>query len=231
MRTRAATLGLGALVFALLGATPNPSPNATVLPSAAVPQALTADQLLARMVAARKGLNAFSVPVHFDVTMRRPLPVSVGMDGVRYFERPDKQALVMHSVPSIAKAFQQTYAALGTAETWPKQYDITLIAPDQASPASYELKCVPKSGGNVDHVLLDVAADTVAPLRVRWFYRNGATIDMAIDNATVSDTYLLSKTETLDVSFPSYAGHAVVHYGDYSINQPIPAAVWGKGSN
>jgi hypothetical protein len=178
------------------------------------------------MVAARKGLDSFSVPVHFDVKIHRPLPVSIGMDGIRYFERPEKQALIMHSVPAIAKGFQQTYASLGTAETWPKQYDITLVTLEPVSATMDELKGVPKNGGSVDHILLDVASDSVAPIRVRWFYRNGATIDMSVENAMVNSVYLLPKTETLDVKFPSYAGHAVVHYGDYSINQPIPASVW-----
>ena len=50
---------------------------------------------------------------------------------------------------------------------------------------------------------------------------------MTIDNAMVDDRYLLPKTETLDLSFPSFASHAVGHYGEYTINEPIPASVWG----
>jgi hypothetical protein len=225
MRTPATLAVLGLLLIALLGATPGPS--TTALPSAGAAAPQTAESILARMVAARKGLETFSVPVHFDVKLHRPLPIAVPMDGVRYFERVDKQALIMHSVPSIAKAFAQTYATLGTAETWPREYDITLVALDPpASATMYELRGVPKRSSSVDHVLLDVATDTVAPLRARWFYRNGSTIDMSIENSMVNGAYLLPKTETLDVKFPSYAGQAVVHYGDYSINLPIPASVW-----
>lgn len=219
MRTRATTLAFGLLVLALLGATPNPS--ATLSP------APTVDDLLGRMVAVQKGLSSYSVPVHFDVQIQQPIGVTLPLDGVRYFERPDKEALVMQSVPVVAQAFQRTYAGLGTAQTWPQRYDMSVVPLDQATSATiYELKGIPKNGGNVDHILIDVARDSAVPTRARWFYRNGATIDMAIENALVSNLYLLPKTETLDIVFPSYVGHAVAHYGDYSINQPIPASVW-----
>jgi len=221
MRSRVTIFSMSsfALVFALLGATPSPSPTDSPAP--------TVDDILARMAATRKGLSSFSVPVHFDVKMRRPLGVVLHPDGVRYFERPNKEALTMKSVPDAAKAFQQIYTALGTAETWPEQYDMSLVELDpQAGATTYELKGVSKSGGDIDHVVIDVAKDTAAPTRARLFYRNGATIDMAIENAMVDGQYLLPKTETLDLNFPSFAGHAVGHYGDYSVNQPIPDTVW-----
>jgi hypothetical protein len=208
-------------MLALLGATPNPTVSPT--PSA--------DDILARMVAARKSLNSFSVPVSFDVKVRKPLGVALRLDGVRYFERPDKGAVILQSVPLVAQAFQRAYSGLGTPETWPKQYVVTVVAPDQtASSNVYELKGIPKNGGNVDHILIDIARDSAAPVRVRWFYRDGATIDMAIENAIVGNLYLLPKTEAIDIVFPSYAAHAIAHYGDYSINKPIPATVWEQNS-
>ncbi len=213
---------LALAVMTLLGASPSPVPTASDAPTAA--------DILARMVAARKGLDTYIVPVHFDVKMHRPLGVSMGIDGTRYFQRPDKQALDMKSVPAAAKAFQQMTASLGTAETWPNTYDITLVPPNPSA-GYYELRGVPKnSSSTVDHILIDVAKDTVAPMRARWFYHNGSTIDMTIDNAMAGGQYLMPNTETLDLSFPSFAGHAVGHYGDYSVNQPIPASVWGQKS-
>jgi len=213
--------GLALVALMMVGASPSPGPTASAAPTAA--------DILSRMVAARKGLDSYSVPVHFDVKMHRPLGVSMQLDGTRYFERPDKQALNMRSVPAAAKAFQQMTASLGTAETWPNTYDITLVPPDPSA-GYYELKGAPKnSSSTVDHILIDVAKDTLAPIRARWFYHNGSTIDMTIENA-MAGQYLMPKTETLDLSFPSFAGHAVGHYGDYSLNQPIPASVWGQKS-
>jgi hypothetical protein len=222
MRFLPTALASGLLILTLLGATPNATP---------VSPTPSADDILARMVAARKGLDSFSVPVSFDVKVRKPLGVALRLDGVRYFQRPDKGAVILQSVPLVAEAFQRAYSGLGTPETWPERYVVTVVAPDQTSNSNaYELKGIPKSGGNVDHILIDVARDSASPIRARWFYRNGATIDMAIENAFVGNLYLLPKTETLDIVFPSYSAHAVAHYGDYSINQPIPATVWEQNS-
>jgi hypothetical protein len=215
----------------LLGATPNPTPTSSS-PSSAT-GAPTASEILERMTAAAAGLNALSVPIHFDVQIHKPLSIELPLDGTGYYQRPDKSALVMQSVPAIAQAFKKTYGGMGTPQTWPQQYNLTLIPPDQTSDSNvYELKGTPKNAGsNLDHVLFDVDRATAAVVRARWYYHNGATIDMAIDNTLVSQRYHLPKTQTLDIVFPSYAGHAVAQFGDYSINQPIPASVWSANAN
>ncbi len=210
----------------LVGATPNPMSSSTP----ATPETPTAGDILKKMAAANADLDSTSVPIHFDVQIRKPLSIELPLDGTGYYQRPNKSALVMNSVPAIAQAFKKTYSGMGTPETWPHQYDLTLVPPDQTNNAAvYELKGTPKnSGSNVDHVLFDVDRATLAVVRSRWYYHNGATIDMTIDNALVSGRYHLPKTQTLEIVFPSYAGHAVAQFGDYSINQPIPASVWSE---
>jgi hypothetical protein len=131
----------------------------------------------------------------------------------------------MKSMPSIARKFQYIYSGLGSPQTWPVQYDITL-APSQPSSQVYQLKGVPKANPSVSYVLLDVTRDTLAPVKAQWFYTNGGTVVMQFVNATANGTYLLPTTETIDIAFPEYKVHAVGQYGDYSINQPIPAAIW-----
>lgn len=182
--------------------------------------------ILTRMAAARRGLNSYSVPIHFDLVVHKVLSVSAKLDAVRYFETPDKEVLVMNSMPSIAKQFRYIYSGLGTPETWPVQYEITR-AQEQASGAqSYELKGVPKSTSNVSYVLLDITRDTLAPIVAHWFYKNGGTVVMEFQNAPVNGSYLLPTIETIDIAFPEYKVHAVGHYGEYIINQPIPDAIW-----
>lgn len=179
------------------------------------------------MVAAREGLNSFTVPIHFDIKLHKVISLPVKLEGVRYFERPDKEALIMKTVPAVAKPFQKIFAGLGTGETWPSQYDITVVSLDgPANATMYELRGVPKAGGNVDYVLLDVSQTTYEPLKARWFYKSGATILMDIQNGKAEDRYLLPKVEILDISFPSYKAHAVATYGDYAVNTPIPDSVW-----
>lgn len=152
----------------LLAASPTPPASSSALP--------TAQSILAHMVVNRQGLNSFTVPVHFDIKVHKVIGLGIKLDGVSYFERPDREALVMQTVPALAKPFQKIFAGLGTPETWPSRYNISIVPLDAPNNATmYELNGVPKAGGNVDHVLLDISQTTFEPLKARWFYKNGAT--------------------------------------------------------
>ncbi|HXW52035.1 MAG TPA: hypothetical protein VEJ41_08600 [Candidatus Acidoferrales bacterium] len=218
MRTLARILIL-AIAIASTAASPAPKHQAS--------EGVSAQSILAHMVANRRGLNSFTVPIHFDVTVHKVISVGLKLDGTRYFERPDREALIMQTVPAVAQPFQKIFSGLGTAETWPQIYDITMMplhAPESA--ARYELKGIPKAGGNVAYILLDVSQTTFEPLEARWFYKNGATIVLGVQNGLADGRYLLPQTEDIDIDFPSYKAHAVAHYGDYAINTPIPESIW-----
>ena len=199
------------------GDSASPTPKTTAMPT-------TAD-LLSRMAAMRAGLNSYSVPIHFDLVVRKGVSVSAKLDGTRYFQSPDREVLVMNNMPSIAKRFQYIYSGLGTPQTWPLHYTVTLVSP-QPSSDMYELKGVPKESSNVSYVLLDVSRDNLAPIQTQWFYTNGGTVFMHFDNKTVGGKYLLPSAETIDIAFPEYKVHATGHYAEYTINQPIPDAIW-----
>jgi hypothetical protein len=191
------------------------------------PPAMTVPQILSRMAANYGGLNTYEVPVTIDAHIHKGITIPVSMSGKRYFQVPDREALKMNSVPSIAKAFQNVYSSLGTPVTWPKTYKIDVVTPTVASDRPiYELRAVYKHPSNVDHIMLDVDGSTFDPLQARWYYKNGATIVMNIQEQLVQGKYRLPQRETLEVHFPQYNGDATVSYGTYIVNQPIPDTVF-----
>ena len=195
------------------------------MPAAAPP--MTVRQILSHMIANFSGLRTYQVPVHIDARIRKVISVPVSMSGTRYFKLPDQEALKMKTVPAVAKPFQNAYTSLRTPATWSKTYDITEVTPSLSNGRPlYELQGVPKNKGHVDHILLDVDATTFDPVQARWFCTNGATIVMKIEEQLVDGKHRLPSLENLDVSFPGYRGSAVVHYGDYVINQNIPDSVF-----
>jgi hypothetical protein len=195
------------------------------------PQALaaqtapSASAILDRMAANIHGLDSYAVPVHIDAKVRTGIAsVPARMDGDRYFQAPDTSQLRLHSVPAVAKSFSNMYASLGTPVTWPKTYNITVQKDCASIPATMLcLGATYKRPANVDHILMGVDSTTYAPLKVLWFYKNGSTISMNIDETLVDGKYWLPQREVVDVSFPGYHGHATVTYGAYQINVPIPA--------
>jgi len=183
------------------------------------------------MTANTAGLQTYQVPVRIALRLHKVITLPVSLSATRYFKVPDKERLVMRTVPAIAKPFQNAYAALGTPATWPQVYNGVEVPPSiSTARAVYELRATYKRPSNVDHILLDVDATTFDPVQSRWYYTNGATIVMKIEEQSVEGKYRLPLRETLDVTFPSYRGSAVVEYGSYIINQDIPDATFKNGS-
>lgn len=197
--------------------------------NAPAPPQMTASQILERMVANYRGLNTYEVPVTIDAHIYEVLTLPVSMSGKRYFKEPDREALKMNSVPSIAKAFQNVYSTLGTPVTWCKTYVINVVTPSVSFDRPvYELQAVYRHPSKVDHIQLDVDASNFDPMQARWFYKNGAKIVMNIEEQLVNGKYRLPQRETLDVQFPQYKGDAVVTYGQYVLNQPIADSVFAQ---
>jgi len=193
---------------------------------------LSVGEILDRMVANTKGLTSYVVPVQIEAhVFEGPISLPVRMDGTRYFELPDRSALRMSSVPSLAKEFSDVYSSLGTPLTWPQTFDITIEGTGSRNGHSVvTLQGRYKHPSTVDHVDLDVDTGTFDPVEARWFYRNGATIVMDIQESVVAGAYRLPEEETISVSFPAYKGNATVSYGTYQTNVAIPDSVFGGGS-
>jgi outer membrane lipoprotein-sorting protein len=192
------------------------------------PQPMTAPQILARMAANTAALTSYQVPVHIEAHVKKGgLSLPAKMDGERYFKAPDKTALKMHGVPAIAKAFSNTYASLGTPLTWQSTFNIAYeSAGTVGTHQVYTLRATYKKSSRVDHILMDVDTSTFDPVQVRWFYTNGATIAMQIEESQVGGRFRLPQRETVDAAFPEYRGNAVVTYGTYATNVPVDDSVF-----
>ncbi|MBV8171204.1 MAG: hypothetical protein JO219_04645 [Candidatus Eremiobacteraeota bacterium] len=205
--------------------------GATAHASGATPAAAQASQgpsaleVLDRLTEARKGLNSYSVPIHFELVVHKGPSVSAKVDGVRYYQRPDREVLVLKSLPSIARKFSYIYSGTGTPETWASAYDVSFAASSAPDAQTYELKAVPKTSGDISYAVLDVARDSPAALGARVYYKNGGLVVLAFQNQMVSG-FVLPTVETIDITFPEYKVHAVGRYGAYVINQTIPDSVW-----
>lgn len=210
---------LPVLLLVALGTIPvPPAPEGT-------PQ--TAADVLDRAVANRHELHSYQVGVTIKGSVRASiLSVPIAMDGTEYFKAPDKEAMHLNNVPSMAKNFSNTINAMGTPQTWEATYDIALqgTAP-RRNHTAYVLVGTPKHPGNVKTVTMWVNTKTYAVESVAFAYANGATLGLEFSHHGLSP-YHLPTSVAVSAHFPGYSGQATIAYGPYQINVAVPDSVF-----
>jgi hypothetical protein len=189
---------------------------------------LSGGEILARAGSAT-GLTSYSVPVHFDVHMHRPIGISTGVEGIVYFKAPARAALVITKIPSIiGKFFKGSYSLDLSPQTWPAKYTVTLVSQAQSQgTAVYALQSVPKADPSVDHVVFTVTQADYSPVSVVWSYRDGSSISVTMQCQRLSGN-ALPQTESIAVNMPQFGLDAKAQYGSYSLNGPVPDSVFAN---
>ena len=187
---------------------------------------LSGDDILAR--AARAGsVQSYSVPVHFDVHLRRPIGVKTAVEGVVYFQAPAQAALaVTKAPPVIGIFFRGAYNLDMVPQTWPAKYHVTAVTTDvlDGTPV-YVLQAELKSPGAIDAIDFRIAQADFSPLSVEWLYHNKSSIRLSFTNQQVGDL-TLPRAATIRVEMPHYGLDADAAYGAYAIGDAVPADVF-----
>jgi outer membrane lipoprotein-sorting protein len=217
-RTKVTTLG--SLVALLVAAAAR---------AAAPTAAPSGDEILARAAAANAGLHSYSVPVHFDVHLHKPLGLKVGVDGTAYYKAPASSAVVITKAPPIIGGFfKGTYPLDIVPQSWSAKYHVTSVSTQEVNGTPvYLLEAVPKDQGAIDRVVFGVAQTTYAPLSARWHYRDQSTVGLTIDNQSVAG-YTLPLSESISVAMPHYDFDAASRFGQYALNAPVPDDVFAR---
>jgi hypothetical protein len=197
--------------------------NAVRVATISLPKSPSAAEVVARMSASDELLETYAVPLHIDARVRRLITLHFGRDGTVYYKRPDHLALSMRSIPA---GFRKLFAEMGTAQTWPSTYDMSIVdAVSESGREIYRLKGVPKQAGDVDHLLLDVSGEDFATQRARWLCKDGSTIDMTFVNES-SGGYALAKRAEADMVLSGWKIHATLEYGPYVLNESVADSVF-----
>jgi hypothetical protein len=110
-----------------------------------------------------QNLKSYQVPVTLSGSVRASfVSVPFSIQGTEYYRAPNQQALHLNSAPAIAQQFQNTVTSMGTPQTWPLNYVMTLKGTQlHDKHLAYGLIGTPKnSGSTVTTVTMDVAAKT-----------------------------------------------------------------------
>jgi hypothetical protein len=109
-----------------------------------------------------QNLKSYQVPVTLSGSVRASfISVPFTIKGTEYYRARNQQALHLDSAPAIAQQFQNTVTSMGTPQTWPLNYSMTLKGTQPHNKhLAYVLVGTPKnSGSTVKTVTMWVAAN------------------------------------------------------------------------
>jgi hypothetical protein len=200
---------------------------ASTLAASSAVAGLDGDSLLAQAAAANGALRSYAVPVHFDVHMHKPIGLKIGVDGTNYFKAPGQDALVITKAPPVIGGFfKRSYDLDVAPQAWPAKYSVTSMTTAQRNGTPvFELRAVPKTPGDIDHVTIDITRDGYQPIAAQWTYRDRSTVSISIVNQQLS-SYTLPRVESIAVAMPRYDFDATSHFGAYAFNVAVPDSVF-----
>lgn len=212
--------GLWAMSFAIAALTA----TAWTQTEQPTPTAHTTAEVIAGMQSFSKDLKSYQVPV----TLRGGVKVSFitvpfQSQGIEYYRAPDEQAIHLNSAPMLARNFQTTVASMGSPQTWPLNYSMSLEGTqmNRGHLAYLLVGTSKKLGSTIKNVTMLVAVKTFALETVSFSYQNGSSLNLDFSHHGPSPYHLPTRI-TVNAKFPSYTGSAQIIYGTYQTNVPIP---------
>ncbi len=201
--------------------------GAPAAPPAATPDAAT---VLERSQARWQGLSSYEVPVTISGSVRVSIiSLPFKMTGTQYYQAPDQQALHLDNPPRLARGLGNTLSAMGTPQTWLRDYAIAMpVTQAHGHHAAYVLTGTPKRASRVKSMTMWVSATTYSIESVSFAYSNGATLQVTFLRHRGFSQYHLARSAKVLAKFPGYSGNATVTYGNYGLNQPLPASVFDQ---
>jgi len=189
---------------------------------------LDAATILQRSESRWQGLSSYQVPVTISGSVRVAfLSVPFKMTGTQYYQAPDEQALHLDNPPSYARGLDNTLSTIGTPQTWLRDYAIAQpVSQPHGHHTAYLLTGTPKRESRIKTMTMWISATTYGIESIVFSYTNGASLTVAFQRHHGATQYHLARTATVVAKFPSYSGNARIVYGDYLLNQPIPATVF-----
>ena len=185
----------------------------------------TGDELLAQATSA-PGIASYTVAVHFDVHLHRPIGTHSRVDGTIDYQAPAQAVLVIRKASGIVGMFfRGSYDLDLVPQSWPSHYHVVAVAnAGEPGASTTTLTAMPRAGGEDLARVVFVLSDR-EPLAAHWVYRNGSSIDLTFTNARVASA-MLPHTATVAVNMPKYRLDATATYGRYAVNAPIDEAVF-----
>ncbi len=198
------------------------APLAAETAIAPVPLDVQTNALFKRMIGLNASLQTYKATVHLDVALKSFPYISPSLDGVAYYKKPDRNAVVFDTVPALASQFKKVYPRIDPPSVWNASYDVYVLG-DVAGFTTFRL--VPKKNGRVDH--LDVKANDAngTITDYTWTYKDGGYVTFDQSYKSQGGDFLVDK-QTGHVELPSYRADVTSQFSNYELNVAVADSVF-----
>jgi hypothetical protein len=184
-----------------------------------------ADNASARMlvdaVAARTTtVSSYTANISLHVAMHSFPFVRMTINGDTAYQQPGQYTLKMHTLPALARAFQNVSGDAGDPAVWVRKYDIAIDSGVRQPKGDIALKMTPKTQGPIGHAEALIDTSTMTVIRMEWFYNNGGHIAVDYQYAQIGSV-LMIEHQTAEIAMPSIRATATADLTNYAMQMDL----------
>jgi hypothetical protein len=178
-------------------------------------------RMLVDAVAARTTtVSSYTANISLHVAMHSFPFVRMTISGDTAYQQPGQYTLKMHTLPALARAFQNVSGDAGDPNEWVRKYDIAIDASDRQPNGNIALKMTPKTHGPIDHAEALIDTSTMTVTRMEWFYNNGGHIAVDYRYAQIGSV-LMVEHQTAEIAMPSIRATATADLTNYAMQMDL----------
>ena len=213
-RTTAGMVGAALIALSAIAMSPATAAAATA------PSAKTVVDAVAARTTQVTGYTA-ALSVH--VTMHSFPFLRMTVHGDMRYRQPGQYDVTMHTLPAIAKAFQNVSGDAGDPDTWLRKYDVAIDTDAPRSQGQITLRLTPKSPAQVNHAeaYIDSASMTVS--RMEWYYERGGTIFVDDHYTQIGDVLMIDR-QTAEIAMDGVRATATADLSNYALQTDVAAS-------
>lgn len=179
-----------------------------------------ADTVMSNLVQNAPTPRTFEADTSLNLKKRGFPWTKISLQGISYFQAPNRLAIRFNNVPGYMSGLPQAYAKVLNVGAWPEQYNTTLGQQQTFDGhTDYTLILTPKTGGSDRGVaLVDPSNWTVE--QVSWNLSGGVQLSMTENYARVEE-YRVPSSQQVSVRTPYASADGTATLRDYTVNVPI----------
>jgi len=180
-------------------------------------------RIIVDAVAARTtAVSSYTANISLHVAMHSFPFIRMTINGDTAYQQPGQYTLKMHTLPALAKAFQNVSGDAGDPTVWVLKYDIAVDRSNPLPAGHIALKMTPKSPCQVDHAEATIDTATMTVSRMEWFYGNGGHIAVDYQYEAFGGVLMVAH-QSAEIAMPNIRATASADLTNYALQMDLAA--------